>query len=162
MNKEKGLTIIELLVTITILVATVTTVLALGDRAVSQAGLFTAHTQATFLAKEGMEILSDSGVRKEIRDNIEDDGDWDDVGFWIVDYKDNSIEKKNTESECYRNMRINNKGFFAKGAPPESRFSRCITVWADDRDDDLKTQIDVSFDYKNNDYSVILHGIFYD
>ncbi len=163
-----GLTIIELLVTITILVATATTILVLGDRAVFQAGLFTAYTQATFLAKEGMEILSDEDIRDEVREGIKDDiadGEWNDVGFWIIDYKgEENVTKKTTEEECYKKLRINVDDFYAIGAPAdkETLFSRCITIWADDEDDDLKIQTDVSFDYRNNDYNVILHRIFYD
>ncbi len=155
-----GLTIIELLVTITILVATATTILVLGDRAVSHAGLFTAYTQATFLAKEGVEILSDRDIRDEIRNGIEEDEDWNGVGFWHVDYKGNADPKD--ENSCKKKMRINIDNLYAIGGDEETPFSRCITIWAVDEIDDLKTQTDVSFDYKGSDYSVTLYRIFYD
>ncbi len=132
----------------------------MGDRAVSQAGLFTTYTQATFLAKEGMEILSDSNTRGDIRNDIGNDEDWNGVGFWHIDYNGN-VDPKN-ENSCKMKMKINEKDFYAIGGDKETPFSRCITIWAENEDDDLQAKIDVSFDYKNSDYNVTLYRIFYE
>ena len=87
-KNKKGLTIIELLVTIAILIAAATTIMALGSRATSQTGLLSANIQATFLAKEAMELLEDS----EIRDQI-----WNVGGenYWNIDYT-GTVNKKIT------------------------------------------------------------------
>jgi hypothetical protein len=155
MNKEKGLTIIELLVTITILIATVTTVLALGNRAVSNGGLFATYTQATFLAKEALEILEDENARSNIM-NAEDG-----VSYWRIDYENNPEEAN--INNCYNNLRIHpTQEFYKIGSHPEkeSIFSRCIIV--DKSSDEIKVEVDVSFDYKNKDYSINLYRTFYE
>ncbi len=151
MKKESGLTMIELLATIAILVATVTVVLSLGNRAVAQAGLFAAHTQATFLAKEAMEILEDSAVRTI----IEDEG----ASFWKIDYQ--NIEEA-TEQDCSRKTKINSNGFFAIGGidDAETNFSRCVR--AEKTEDELEIKVDVAFDYGRNNYNVTLYRIFYE
>ncbi len=145
-----GLTIIELLVTITILVATVTTVLALGDRAVSQAGLFTTYTQATFLAKEGVEILSDDSVRGAVENG---------ESYWTVDYKGELVGENNI-NDCRKKMRTSEGDFYSYSGDDEAIFSRCITAW--NEEDKMKIKVDVSFDYKNSDYNVTLYRIFYE
>ncbi len=149
---KKGLTIIELLVTITILVATVTTVLALGNRAVSNAGLFASYAKATFLAKEGMEIVEqESSIR-----GIENIG----TTYFVVDYK-NNIEDK-SETDCYRELKINNEGFYAIGAPEDKKtsFSRCII--ATKEAEKLKIEVEVLFDYRGREHAINLYRIFYD
>ncbi len=152
---KRGLTIIELLVTITILVATVTTVLALGNRAVSNAGLFASYTKATFLAKEGMEIVEQANDIREIEE----------IGttYFVVDYK-NSIEKKD-EIDCYRKLKINNEnneGFYAIGGQDDKKtaFSRCIIVTKEE--ERLKIETEVLFDYKGREHTINLYRIFYD
>lgn len=153
MSKEKGLTMIELLLTIAILVATVTAVLALGNRAVAQTGLFATHTQATFLAKEALEILED----KNTRDQINIDGS----SFWKVDYL--TIENVGSEQECYEKLgKSDIDSFFVINGIPnsETNFSRCLK--AQKTVDELKIEVDVAFDYKNNDYNIKLYRVFYD
>jgi hypothetical protein len=152
--KEKGLTIVELLITISILVTTVTIVLALGNRAVSNASLFSAYSQANFLAKEGMEILEDETIRANI---------WAKEGsnYWNVDYEGN-IDEKNDVGECHNKLRINNEGFYAIGSDPlgETSFSRCVKSIK--FEDELNIEVEVKFNYLNRDYSVNVYRIFYD
>ncbi len=147
-KKEKGLTMLELLVTITILVAAGTTVLVLGDRAVSNAGLFTAYTQATFLAKEGMEIISDSEVRGEI-EIISDKKDY------RVDYKGSVFE-----GDCSEKLNIDSEGFYGHEGDEETIFARCVTLW--EEGDTTKAEVSVVFDYRRDTHSVNLYRIFYD
>ncbi len=152
MKKENGLTMIELLATIAILVATVTVVLSLGNRAVAQAGLFAAHTQATFLAKEAMEVLEDPAVRGE----IETEGE----SFWKIDYQ--KIEETMMH-DCYnKRVKINNEGYFFIGgtSEAETNFSRCVKVQK--LADELEIEVDVAFDYGRNSYNVKLYRIFYE
>lgn len=153
MNKsEKGLTMIELLLTIAILVATTTFVLVLGDRSISQTGLFAAHTQATFLAKEAMEVLENETIRNQI--NGEGDS------LWMIDYQ--KIEGPKTEEECNEKIRIDGEGFFSIDGDinTETSFSRCVR--AQKSANDLKIEVNVTFNYRNNDYSISLYRIFYD
>ncbi len=152
--KEKGLTIVELLVTISILIATVTTVLALGNRAVSNAGLFSAYSQANFLAKEGMEILEDETIRATI---------WTEEGanYWNIDYKGN-VDPRDDVERCHKKLRINNEELYAIGADPlgETSFSRCVK--STKSGDELSIEIEVGFDYRNRNYSINIYRIFYD
>ncbi len=154
-KKENGLTIIELLATIAILVATVTAVLALGNRAVAQVGVFTANTQATFLAKEAMEILEDSTIRSTI---INDEGE--ELSFWKIDYA--KIEGPESEQDCRRKVKINSSGYYEIGgnSDSETSFSRCVI--AQKNGDELAIEVEVAFDYRNNNYKVSLYRIFYD
>ncbi len=155
---EKGLTLLELLATIAILVATVTTVLALGNRAVSQSGLFSAYTQASFLAKEGMELLNDDNIRSEI---------WDQIGaskeYWEIDYRGESeMTKKTSKNDC-GDMWINSSGekrfYDHEGGGEETPFSRCIIL--EKEDEKLMAEVEVSFNYRNREYFVNLYRIFY-
>ena len=151
-EKERGLTILELLVTITILVAAVTTVLALGNRAVSNAGLFTAYTQATFLAKEGMEIISDS----EIRGGIE-------ITTTKIDYNVNYRDFGNGfvfEGDCSEKLNIDSEGFYGHEVDEETIFARCVTLW--EEGDTTKAEVSVVFDYRRDTHSVNLYRIFYE
>jgi hypothetical protein len=156
MEKKKGLTIIELLLTITILIATVTTVLALGNRAVSNGGLFTAYTQATFLAKEALEILEDETTRGVILSV--DDG----VSYWRLDYANGPTEDMNIE-DCSEKLRIDPiHGFYKIGSHPEKEtiFSRCIIV--DKNGSEIKVEVDVSFEYRNKEHNINLFRVFYE
>ena len=151
-KKENGLTIIELLATIAILVATVTAVLSLGNRAVAQVGVFTANTQATFLAKEAMETLEDI----DIRSTISDEG----LSFWKIDYA--KIEGPESEQDCRKKVKINSSGYYEIGGDSDSEtsFSRCVI--AQKNGDELAIEVEVAFDYGNNNYKVSLYRIFYD
>ena len=153
-KNKKGLTIIELLVTIAILIAAATTIMALGSRATSQTGLLSANIQATFLAKEAMELLEDS----EIRDQI-----WNVGGenYWNIDYT-GTVNKKDNINQCYEKLRINSEGFYAIGSDPwdETHFSRCIRT--NEESGILGAKVEVKFDYRNGEYNVILYRTFYD
>lgn len=154
MEKEQGLTIVELLITISILVAATTTVLVLGDRAISQIGLFSAYSQATFLAKEGMELLEDS----EIRDDI-----WieDGQNYWNIDYE-GSVEKRNDESDCQRKLIKNGNGLYINnnGSGEESIFSRCIKTTKENNT--IEAEVMILFNYRSIDNKVNIYRLFYD
>jgi Tfp pilus assembly protein PilV len=154
MSKEQGLTIIELLLTITILVATVTAVLSLGNRAVSNAGFFSAQTQAVFLAKEVMEILEDSSERSKIS------GGSGSPTFWKIDYL--KIEGPESEADCYKKVKVRSDEFFGIGGvtDKETSFARCVK--AVQSGDNLEIEVDVAFEYQNNSHTVTLYRIFYD
>ncbi len=164
---QEGLTMLELLVTISIIVLVSTVILVLGDRSLRQTDFFTKNTQAVFLAKEGVEIITDTTVRNLIRSDIEADvtgGTWNGEGYWDVDYKGTADQKSNI-SDCHRKLRINNEGFYAIGesGDQETSFSRCVIVTATDNLDDLKIKIEVLFDSREKeDHSVKLYRIFYD
>ena len=151
MNKESGLTMVELLATIAILVATVTFVLVLGNRAVLQTGLFTTHTQATFLAKEAMELLEDNSFRGQISEEPQ--------SFWRIDYL--KVEEAANQQECYQSLRIGSDGFIKiDGTGDESPFSRCVI--ATRSEGELKIEVDVAFEYQNNEHNINLYRVFYE
>ncbi len=154
-KKEKGLTIIELLATIAILVTTVAVVLVLGNRAISQTDFISLHTEAVFLAREGVEILKDSSVRSDM-----DFGSEGDTTYWDVDYRGN-IDPRNSESECSRKLRESG-GFYVIGSNSgtESVFHRCIT--AKREEGVVRTKIDVGFVYRGSEQSVTLYRDFYE
>jgi len=155
---------LELLVTISIIVLISTVILVLGDKSLRQTDFFTKNTQAVFLAKEGMEIITDVMIRDLIRGDIEVDGSWSGEGYWNVDYKGN-VDQRSNISDCHRKLRVNSEGFYAIGAPEnqETAFSRCVIVTAADHLDDLKIKIEVLFDSREKeDHSVKLYRIFYD
>jgi hypothetical protein len=165
-KSEEGLTMAELLVTISIIVLIATVILVLGDKALRQTDFFAKRTQALFLAKEGVEVVTDTTIRNLIRDDIATevtDGTWSGEGYWNVDYKGNA-DQRSSISDCHRKLRVNSEGFYAIGAPEnqETAFSRCIIVTATDESDDLELTSEVLYEHKGTDYNVNLYRIFYD
>ncbi len=157
---QKGLTLLELLIAITIIMVTITTVLVLGDRSVLQAESFSRSRQAAFLAKEGVELISDIGIRNDIRGDIEEDEEWGGFGFWAVEY--NGSVSRLEGQEC-KEIMANDQGFYDHGnLGAFTPFSRCITVWALNRDDKLKTRISVFFEQRGEEKYVTVYRIFYD
>ncbi len=157
---------IELLATIGILMAVVATMLVLGDRSVAQTTLFFSKTQATFLSKEGMEIAK--YFKDNLRSEIEEDEGWDGTGIWTVDYR-GVIQRENSKEVCKgKGIRIHgpeeeeHKGFYGYGEGEFTPFSRCVTVRAEDENDNLKVTAETFFDYRGDEYSVKIHRIFYD
>jgi|GEM_PF-6782617 len=160
MNKEKGLTLIELLATVSILVAVVVVMLALGDRAVRQTGFLGAQTQAVFLSKEAMEVVKNN--ESEIRGE-------EDVTFWRVSYKEGVEEKKDSLEEC-KNKKLNVQStgegipdtFYGYASGEESPFSRCVTVWPEDENGGMEVLVETFFTHGREEPSVKLHRVFYD
>ncbi|MEA2092900.1 MAG: type II secretion system protein [Patescibacteria group bacterium] len=160
---QDGFTMLELLVTISIIVLISTVILVLGDKALRQTDFFSKNTQAVFLAKEGMEIVTDTSIRNIIRSEIELDAGWSGTGYWNVDYKGN-IDPR-TELDCHRKLRINSSDFYAIGevGDEETDFSRCVVVTAVDHLSELKIKIEVLFDSREGeDHKVNLYRVFYD
>lgn len=157
-KREEGLSMLELLVTISILLTVIMVILVLGDRSVSQANYFSTQTQATFLAKEGMAIIGDNSFNKE---TIRDDtfaGDY----YWSVDYSmtsESNLVKHSNIEECKNNLRIDN-GFYNHTTGESSPFSRCITTAIIDNKH-LAVTSNVYFDYKGEEQSIIIYRIFY-
>ncbi len=166
-NKNKynqsGLTMVELLATIAIVVFVAVSVAILGDKTLSETRFFSMYTQAIFLGKEGVEILGEKEIRNKIRNDIEEDTQWDGVGFWNIDYNGN-IDQRTNITNCHKKLRINNSGFYAIGATEDSEtlFSCCIIVTAEDYLSELKIKIETSFNYKNEEYTTNIYRIFYD
>jgi len=157
MNKQEGLTLIELLATISILVAVVTVMLVLGDRAVGQTGYLAAQTQAVFLSKEGVEIAKEN--RGEIRAFMEEETE---ESFWLLSYKE-GVERKSDLQECRERLNVENSpGFYGYGSGEESPFSRCATVWPEDEDGGMEVLVETFFDHRTEEVSVKLHRTFYD
>jgi len=154
-KKEKGLTIIELLATIAILVTTVAVVLVLGNRAISQTDFISLHTEAVFLAREGVEILKDSSVRSDM-----DFGTVGDITYWNIDYT-GEVEGKNV-GNCHEKLLENEEGFYLINSTNStaSPFSRCITVKKEEGF--VRTKIDVGFVYRGSEQSVTLYRDFYE
>jgi hypothetical protein len=156
MNKKEGLTIIELLVTISIIASTIVVVLVLGDKTVSQSNLFALNTQATFLAKEGVEILSDSTIREEIKSGLIVE---EIPTYWRVNY--NGEFEEDDEDDCNVLMKIEDGEFYGYGGSEQSPFSRCITIWRP-TETELRIKARTEFEYKGEEYNVELYRIFYD
>lgn len=149
-KKEEGLTIVELLATIAILVSAVMVILVLGDRAVSQAGFYSAQTQATFLAKEGMEFVTHH--IEEIKS-----GTSTETTYWLADHI--SGVQLISSSDCYNRLLINANGFYNYSSGNSSPFSRCIT--AVPAGGNLEVVVDLSFDYRGSN-NVKLYRVFTD
>jgi prepilin-type N-terminal cleavage/methylation domain-containing protein len=163
-QSQDGLTMLELLVTISIIVLVSTVILVLGDKSLRQTDFFSKNVQAVFLAKEGMEIITDTSIRNIIREDIELDTGWSGTGYWNVDYKGN-VDPRTDISDCHRKLRINNDDFYAIGgtSDEETEFSRCVIVTAVDHLSELKVKIEVLFDSREGeDHKVNLYRIFYD
>ena len=140
-EKQKGLTMIELLATIAILVSAVMVLLVLGDRAVSQAGLYSAQTRATFLAKEGMEIVSAK---------IDEIG----VGVWRVSHNGGV-----SGDDCEENLTIDTNGrFYVYGGTTSSPFSRCVYV--EEVGGKKQVVVEVTFSYRGEN-KTSLYRIFH-
>ncbi len=154
-KKEKGLTIIELLITISIFMGTIVVVLGLGSRAISETDYLFLQTQAVFLAEEGIEILKDDAIRSSIKSQMGGES----PTFWSIDYE-GTIEKKSSLEGCKENLKENSEGFYNLTGNKESPFSRCITVWEDG--EALKVKTKTSFFYKGEERDVNLYRIFYE
>ncbi len=153
-NKKntEGLSMIELLVTISILLSVVMVVLVLGDKSISQATLFSTQTQAVFLAKEGVEIVTDSDIEEMINKTYA--GNY----YWHADY--NTGMGIVGEVECKNKLKINN-GFYGHSATgDDSPFSRCIISEMDSNK--LKITVNVYFNHKGEEQVITLYRIFYE
>ena len=157
MRKEEGLTIIELMVTVAIMVATIATVLVLSSRSVIQTDYLALHAGAIFLAKEGAELLEDGNIRNQI---TEETGEGE-TTYWNIDYRTSNNVDARDNHNCHRKLRINSE-FYVIGSTPglESSFSRCIT--AKEQEGVFRISIDVGFDYRNEEHNVILYREFYE
>lgn len=150
-KKEEGLSMIELLATISILVSVVMVILVLGDRAVSQSALFATQTQALFLAKEGMEIVGDNNKHLIKEETLEGNK------HWSADYS-SGVNFIN-EQDCKDKLKINNQGFYNHDAGDNSPFSRCIVSEMDGNK--LKVTVNVYFSHKGKEQVITLYRIFY-
>ncbi len=150
-KKQEGLSMIELLATISILVSVIMVVLVLGDRSVSQATLLSTQTQAIFLAKEGVEIISD-GNREMVKDETLDGNE-----YWNADYI-NGVSFVN-EQDCKDKLKINVEGFYNHNEGVDSPFSRCIVSEMDGNK--LKVIVNVYFNHKGEEQVITLYRIFY-
>ncbi len=156
---EKGLTLVELLVSIAIVMSTITAILVLGDKALLQADIFSRNRQAIFLAQEAMEVVSDENVRTIIREDINNDASWGGVGYWRVNYTGN-VSK--TTTEC-RSLRINTSGYYYDGiVGTETPFSRCVTIWAEDSTSEMEVESKITFNYRYGENDVAVYRVFYD
>lgn len=157
-KKTEGLSMIELLATISILVSVIMVITVLGNRAVSQSALFSVQTQAIFLAKEGMEIVTIKDNRDAIKTETLNNNK-----HWNADYV--SGVSFVTEENCKNKLRINSDNFYTHSSGSVSIFSRCITsqvVGSGPPDDELRVKVNVYFNYKGEEQVVTLYRIFYD
>ncbi len=153
-KKEDGLSMLELLVTISILLSVIMVILVVGDRSISQANLFATQTQATFLAKEAVEIISEDNNKNTIRDGTFDTNI---SNFWNVDYNTGVINV--ALANCKNNLRVND-GFYNHSTGESSPFSRCI-VSEIIENKHLAITTDVYFNHKGEEQSITLYRIFY-
>ncbi len=165
MKSEKGLTMVELLVTITIIVFVATSLIVISDRALAQVSLYSTRVQASFLAEEAMEILTDQTIRNNIRNDIalhESNEEWEGEGFWEVDYNGDTEEKESRE-ECGELWVDVVNGFFYHNSDGEdSPFSRCIIIETNDSEGDLRVEVETILEHKGEEITVNLYRIFYD
>ncbi len=155
-REEKGLTMIELLATIAILVFAITIVLVLGNRAVLQSEVFLMYNKASFLAKEGAEMLKDENIITTIKEEASSS-----ESYWEIDYRGEGEMTKKTSKENCGSLWING-GFYdhnSAGGGEETRFSRCIIAKEDG--DALKIEIEVSFSYHGREEELSIYKIFY-
>ncbi len=157
-QNQEGLTLLELLTTIAILVATVTTVLVLGNKAISQSELFSLHAEATFLAEEGIELLTDNDLRSQMRGEMGEVGEY----YWEVDYS-GQMKEETSKDNCGKMWinTVNGKRFYDhNNEGEETPFSRCLTAQKTEGNK-LEVKSESFFNYRGEDYAITLYRIFY-
>ena len=155
-NKQKGVTLIELLVTMSVLVVGISGSMALIHRTIEASSVNTAQLQAAYLAQEGIEIV------RNIRDaNYVNGYSWD-TGISSGDCYEISYNL-NTMSSCLAGLRflkIDNNGFYQYLNGNDSKFTRQIkiTKWTNS----ARIEAIVSWQEKNETYNVTVTANLYD
>ncbi len=168
MNKKEGLTLIELLATVAILVSVVAVMLALGDRAVGQTGLLAAQEKAVFLSKAGIEEAE--YFEEALRNEIGADENWNGMGIWRIEYDSGIMEEKQEDKEDCKEKELklhgpgqgSHTGLYGYKSGDSTPFSRCVIVRAENENDDLKVTVETFFSYRREEHSATAHRIFYD
>jgi prepilin-type N-terminal cleavage/methylation domain-containing protein len=120
--KNKGFTLLEVIVAISILSLGVAGALTLIQRTVAFTSLTISRVVAAYLLQEGIEIV------KNIRDGnwIEREA-WDEGiknGNWEIDYKTKNLN----QTYLGRYLNIDNDGFYSYSAGTPTKFKRKITI----------------------------------
>ncbi len=149
-KKEKGFTLIELMITIFVIAIGLIGVMTLIQNTLRSASFVRLNLIASYLAQEGVELT------RNIRDiNWIDQKDWDEglsSGSYIIDYNDNSLSSYN---DIFLN--IDNNGFYSYENGDESKFKRRIIIneMIDvDGNKYLEVESDVFWNYHDEEYSV--------
>ncbi len=149
-KKQKGFTLIELMITIFVIAIGLIGVMTLIQNTLRSASFVKLNLIASYLAQEGIELT------RNVRDiNWIEGENWNEGlsdGSYIMDYNDNSLS---SYSDVFLN--IDNNGFYSYESGNKSKFKRRITInqMIDvDGNEYLEVESDVSWNYQEEEYSV--------
>lgn len=156
--RNKGFTILELLATILVITIGILTTYSVTQRIFAQTVDSASRIQAVYLAKEGIEIV------RNIRDTnwIEDAPSWRDgltEGDWQADYTTDQIINDNYDDGDFLN--IDGNGFYGYSAGTSTKFKRRIVITTL-APDEMKVEVEVSWQKRGKDYSLIVQENLYD
>ncbi len=172
-KKEKGFTLLELLVTIFIIAIGLIGAYIIAQYPLSQISVSMNRLKAAYLAQEGIEIV------RNIRDtNWIEKEDWtrgltqaincrkeegEEKRYCEADYDDISLEDFNQENDSPRLLKILNSGFYgySESSGTETKFTRKINIKNPSGEDYLKVEVVVDWSEKGKDYSFDLQENLY-
>lgn len=164
-NKNKGFTILELIITIFVVTIGISGVYIITSQIISYTTLSGLRLTASYLGQEGIEIV------KNIRDtNCLEDVDWDTdlgVGDWEADYTSQSLTDPYSTSDF---LKINVDGFYNYTSGTNTKFQREITIFdktdlsspPDVTIDMFKVSVIITWKEKGKDYSITVQENLYD
>ncbi len=149
-KKEKGFTLIELMITIFVIAIGLIGVMTLIQNTLRSAFFVKSNLIASYLAQEGVELT------RNVRDiNWIDQEDWDEGlsdGDYVIDYNNNYLSPYNGEF-----LNIDNNGFYSYESGDESKFKRKIAInqMIDvDGNEYLEVESGVFWSYQEEEYSI--------
>jgi prepilin-type N-terminal cleavage/methylation domain-containing protein len=146
-KKEKGFTLIEMLIAVSVMTIGIVGVYALVPQIISVTASNTDKLIASQLAREGMELV------RNIRDtNWLKNANWDAgltgcIGGCEMDYNDSALS-----FFAGRKLKIDANGFYNYESGNESKFVRKITITPSS--DTLTVKVEISWEGKYSPYSV--------
>ncbi len=149
-KKEKGFTLVELMITIFVIAIGLIGVVTLIQNTLRSASFVKSNLIASYLAQEGVELT------RNIRDvNWINREDWNEGlsdGDYIIDYNDNYLLSYN---DIFLN--IDNNEFYSYESGDESKFKRKIIInqMVDvDGNEYLEVESVVFWNYQEEEYSI--------
>jgi len=164
-NKDKGFTLVELILAIFVITVGLIGVYGVYSRIIFYTAVSISRLTASYLAQEGIEIV------RNIRDtNWLEETSWNeelDAGNWEADYEDDSL--RHCSSPCdYNNLRflyIDGNFYKYSSSGTQTKFKRKITIepGTDSAGKEiLEVKVDVLWDEKGKSYEVAVQENLYD
>jgi len=152
--KNKGFTLLEVMLAITVLTVAVAGSFALIQQTLIAASLNKSKITAYYLAQEGIELarnIRDSNWLEQRDPFVEISWREDlDVGFWQADYTHTGLVSLYGDGQY---LNIDDDGFYGYSGDTPTPFKRKITV-ANLGDDALEVSVDVEWSERGRDHKV--------